>query len=85
MKYKKTLGTILAKNEGKFYIIRGRELFNVNEVGARIFELCNGIDTSDDMVDKLSKFYETDKSKVNSEINSFLFDLVDLELIKESK
>ena len=60
-KYKKAFGTKLCKHEGNFHIIIGNEIFNLNEVGARIFDLCNGKNGTNDISKKIAKKYERSK------------------------
>lgn len=81
-KYKKTMGSILSKHENSFYILRDRELFNVNEVGARIFDLCNGANTNIDITGKLSGYYTISNEEILAETNQYLEDLAELGLIK---
>ena len=43
--YSKSLKAYLAKVDGKFIITDTIDVYEVNEVGARIFDLCNGKNT----------------------------------------
>lgn len=81
--YKKCMGAILAKDEEKFYILRNRELYNVNEIGARIFESCNGKNSIDDISNKLLKIFDIDEELLKKDIITYVEQLTQLELIKE--
>ncbi|AXY26293.1 hypothetical protein CL176_09960 [Suicoccus acidiformans] len=53
--YSKSLKTYLAKVEEKFIITDTIDVYEVNEVGARIFDLCNGKNTVEDIAIVLAK------------------------------
>ena len=44
----------------------------VSESGGRIWELCDGIHTIDDIVDDLALTYEADRSQVDRDTRDFL-------------
>lgn len=82
MKYKKVLGTSLVKYNNKFYIItNNRKVFNVNEVGARIFDLCNGINTKEDISKMIKKIYDKEIDQISKDVDKYLKELVSLNLI----
>lgn len=77
------MGAILAKDKDKFYILRNRELYNINEIGARIFESCNGKNSIDDIAEKLLKIFDIDEKTLHSDIQKYILQLIQLELIRE--
>lgn len=82
MIYKKVLGTILSKVDGDFVILKGTELFKVNEVGARIFELCNGVNSTSDITEKLSNYFEKPDTDIVSDVVEFTNILFELKMVK---
>ncbi|PGV66251.1 hypothetical protein COD94_06445 [Bacillus cereus] len=82
-KYKKCLGASLFKHEAGFVIIKGREVFKINEVGARIFELCNSSHDEEGIIAKLSNFYNTTDTSIESEIKDFIHELEKLNVIRK--
>lgn len=81
-KYKKALGASLLKRNDGFIIIKGMDVFNVNEVGARIFELCNEKYNEQEIIGKLSKFYNTSEKDIEEDIKSFINEMLNMALIK---
>lgn len=81
--YKKTMGTVLIKHDDNFYVVNGRDVYKVNEVGARIFDLCDGKNDLDSICDTLSKFYSLSQDEIREDILSYVNDLRDLMLIKQ--
>jgi hypothetical protein len=81
-KYKKSLGASLIKHNDDFIILKNRSVFKVNEVGARIFELCN--DDNDEMhiIEKLSKFYNIEEKEIDGYIKDFIGEMLNMNIIK---
>lgn len=80
--YKKLLGKQLLYHENKFYICFNEHAFEVNEIGARIFELCDGDNTIKNMCEKLGEIYDIDKDLLKNDIISFIDILIEKKLIK---
>lgn len=81
-KYKKALGASLFKQNDEFVIIKRREVFKLNEVGARIFELCNESNDERDIIEKLSKFYNTSEKEIEEDIKGFINEMLNQKVIK---
>lgn len=82
VKYKKSLGASLFKHNAEFVIIMRREVFKVNEIGARIFELCNEHYDEQDIVEKLSKHYNISKKEIEEDIKAFIKEMQNMKIIK---
>lgn len=80
--YKKALGATLFRRDGEFIIVKGKELFKLNEVGARIFELCNESNDKNDIIDKLSKYYNICPKEIEEDIKYFIDEMVNMQIIK---
>lgn len=80
---KKNIGTTLLKHEGKFYIrTRDRNIYEINEVGARIYDLANG-NSKEDIHKKLSSIYEVSPERLLKEIEEFSRELINLGILEE--
>ncbi|WDV44745.1 PqqD family protein [Clostridiaceae bacterium M8S5] len=73
--YKKVLGAVIFKNESGFFVINSGEIFQVNEVGARIFDLCDGKRNIIEISNILSQFYQMDSKEIFEYIEEYLIDL----------
>lgn len=82
--FKKTLGTNLVKHEEEFYIVKGRDVYKINEVGARIFDLCDGKNDSDSICNTLAKFFSVSIEEINQDVLDYLNNLKALMLIKQA-
>lgn len=70
--YIKQNGAILTKDQGKFYILIDGSAYEVNEVGARIFDLCNGRNSKKDISEALLKIFDVEKEDLNKDIDEYL-------------
>lgn len=82
MIYKKALGITFSKFEHDFVIVKRNEIFRVNEVAARIFDLCDGINTENEIIEKLSRYYNVLKADIEMDINKFIEELLSNKLIE---
>lgn len=82
-KYKKKIDLIVTNIEGKIYLGYEYDIYEINEISARILALCNGKNTINDIVDKISNKYCMDKNIVEEDVKKFLHDLIDNALIEE--
>ncbi len=82
-RYRKKIGVLLDRIDGKFYLVYDYNAFELNEVGARIFDLCDGKNLIMDIVDKLANFYKVDKDGVQSDVTEYLNQLLRAEVIEE--
>jgi len=83
--YKKVMGAIISKTDDEFYIIKDNDVYHINETAARIFDLCNGKNGMDDIIQKLSSYFEVssnDLSEFEEDVNFFLSELVSLGLVR---
>jgi hypothetical protein len=53
----------------------------VNEVGAAIWEMCDGAHTVDLIVDSLAGVYDQERSRIEADARAFLTELMKLELV----
>jgi hypothetical protein len=53
----------------------------VSESGAKIWALCDGTRTVDEIVEELASFYEADRSQIDRDAREFLAKLVDYGLL----
>jgi hypothetical protein len=83
MVYKKTLDSMLVVHEGKFVIGKERRFFYVNETAARIYELCNGKNTIDDIVNIISKKFNINPDIIKVDTAEYIKQLLSIEIIKE--
>ncbi|HFI0082012.1 TPA: PqqD family protein [Streptococcus suis] len=70
--YSKSLKTYLAKVEEKFIITDTIDVYEVNEVGARIFDLCNGKNTVEDIAIVLAKKYGVNEEIVLEDVKNYV-------------
>lgn len=82
MQYNKSIDTFLNKHEGVFYIIKGRRMFKVNEIGARIYDLCNGINKETEIINIIAKKFNKSYEEIEDEVVEYIEDLLKLEIIK---
>ena len=54
----------------------------VNQVGAAIWEMCDGAHTVDQMVDKLAETYDQARSRIEQDARVFLGELIRLGLVE---
>ena len=83
MYYKKEMDTMLSKIEDKYVIGKERRLFNVNETAARVYELCNGKRTEEEIVSKIAGFYHVEEAEITDDIKECLEEFCKLELVKK--
>ena len=70
--YSKSLKAYLAKVDGKFIITDTIDVYEVNEVGARIFDLCNGKNTVEDIAIVLAKIYGVNEEIVLEDVKNYV-------------
>lgn len=70
--YSKSLNAYLAKVDGKFIITDTIDVYEVNEVGARIFDLCNGKNTVEDIAIVLAKKYGVNEEIVLEDVKNYV-------------
>lgn len=70
--YSKSLKAYLAKVDGKFIITDTIDVYEVNEVGARIFDLCNGKNTVEDIAIVLAKKYGVNEEIVLEDVKNYV-------------
>ncbi|MGB7605446.1 MAG: PqqD family protein [Lutisporaceae bacterium] len=83
--YKKTFGSRMTKIGDDFIINNGNMIYKVNEVAARIFELCNATNDEHTIQQKIIQFYQGDEEIVREDIEEFFNTLLKLELIEKGK
>lgn len=83
--YKKTFGSRMTKLGDDFIINNGNMIYKVNEVAARIFELCNCTNDEFTIQQKIIQFYKCDDEIIYNDIKEFINTLLKLELIEKSE
>ena len=56
----------------------------VNESGARIWALCDGTRTVDEIIEELTGFYDAPRSQVDGDVRQFVSALIELGLLQDS-
>lgn len=74
--YRRAVNTHLVKQGEKFFLTDTHLLFEVNEIGARIYDLCNGNNSVDDIAHKIAKKYDVDVNEVKSDVNEYIANLL---------
>jgi coenzyme PQQ synthesis protein D (PqqD) len=54
----------------------------VNQVGAAIWEMCDGVHSLDQIVDKLAETYDQERSRIEQDARAFLGELIRLGLVE---
>lgn len=81
--YKKNMDITLEKLEGKYYIAHDYNAYEVNEVGARIIDLCNGKNSVSDIANKLSKHFNVEYERVLNDVISYITILSDKNFVNK--
>ena len=81
-RYKKQMGLLLDKVDGKYYAITDFMAFELNEVGARILDLCNGENDLRSIAKKLANYYGQDIETVSDHVSSYIEVLLSNNLVK---
>lgn len=74
---------MLVKHGEEYYICKERRVFKVNEVGARVFELCNGKITIEQIAEKISTKFTIDYGKAYDDVSSYINVLLELDIVKK--
>jgi hypothetical protein len=53
----------------------------INQAGAAIWEMCDGVHTFDQIVDKLVEIYDQDRGRIEQDVRTFLDELIRLGLV----
>lgn len=81
---KKRMGVMLERLDGKFYVVSDYAVFELNEVGARVLELCNGENDVEAIVRKLNSHYsQIEPEELRTDVFEYINVLLENELIKE--
>lgn len=64
------------------YIAVNREVFELDEVGELVWESINGEKSISDIIDKVSRAYDVDKSDIKQDIEDFINDLIQKNLVE---
>ena len=54
----------------------------VNQSGAAIWEMCDGVHTIDQMVDKLTETYDQQRTRIDQDVRTFLDELLRLGFVE---
>lgn len=80
--YKKEVGVLLDKVDEKFYVLYNYSVFEVNEVGARIIDLCNGKNSIDEITEKLAKHFQKEYEIVYSDVMAYIDSLKENRIVE---
>lgn len=83
MLYKKALDTMLFVQEGDYFVGKESRLYKVNEVGARIYNLCNGKESLDSIIKKIAHKFNVTENGIYSDVEQYLKYLVELGIVAE--
>jgi hypothetical protein len=67
------------------YIAKSREMKRLNNVGASVWELCDGTLDLIGIINEVAKEFNVDSSEIKDDIKEFVYKLIDLELVIEVK
>lgn len=79
--FEKCVGATLAKHDNSFYVVMKGQVYELNETGARIFDLCDGCKPSVEIAEKLAKYYSKDIGTVKRDVDECLRLLEEKKLI----
>lgn len=79
--YRRSFDSFLIMVEGKFIITNSLIHFEVNEVGARIFDLCDGTNNERTISKKLSNHYNMNIETIKNDVRNYIKELTNLNLI----
>lgn len=80
--FKKNLGSLLIKNQQELVILERKRMFKINEIAARIYDLCDGKTTLEEMCKELKNIYDVEENDLKNDIHEFTNQLLKLNLIK---
>jgi|GEM_PF-6542743 len=80
--YKKVLGIIVHRIDGKYYVVKNNQLYEINETGARIIELCDGKRDERAISHLLVQHYEMNETDVLNDVKNYCNNLVEMGVIK---
>ena len=84
-RYKRVLGKNIhedAETSGLYYIFDRKSAVSVNEIGARIFELCDGSHTMSDICEKVLTKYDVGIDELKADINEFIEMMLENNIVK---
>jgi len=84
MFYRKSKLFNLAKIDGIFYISTGLKSYEVNEIGARIFDLCNGENREDDIIEKIAIRFSKTNNEIREDVQQFIAQMFELKIIEKA-
>lgn len=79
--YKKKFGISIIRKNNQYYIIDGLQIYQANELSARILALCNGENSETEIVEKLSQKFSVSKLILQKDVSEFLTELLNVGLI----
>lgn len=75
---------VLTQTSGDMLVLldgRGGEYFSLDEVGSRVWALCDGTRSRDDIVRQLCAEYDIDERTMRADLDELLDDLTDAKLL----
>lgn len=79
--YKRKIGVSIIQKDNQFYIIDGSQIYKGNELSARILALCNGKNSENEIIEKLAQKFPVSKQVLETDVNNFLNELIEANLI----
>lgn len=73
---------MLSKYKEKYVICMERHVYYVNEIGARIYELCNGKNSLENIITIIAKKFNIPEKEIQEDIKIYIDMLVELDLIR---
>lgn len=81
--YKKDFDILLIRKDDRFLLIKDNQIYRINEVGARIFNLCDGVNCISDITKKIISIFDESEEVASHDIKHYLENLSKLGLISE--
>jgi hypothetical protein len=70
-------------NSGSVLLIRGTDAFELDDVGAHIWSLCDGSRATEDVIEEIVGAFEVDQQVASDDVQDFLKQLTRARLLEE--
>ena len=73
MIYIRKIGIMLVKDKEKYFLVKGNEVYELNKIAAKIFQLCNGNYSDKSIIEKVGYEYESvNKDLISKDVYDIL-------------
>ena len=73
---------VFRKVKDRYILLKHDETFEINEVGAKIWELCSGERTEKEITEEIAQHYSIPYQEAEKDVREFLTDMRELGLIE---